>query len=99
MLDSEMEEIPKESAQQRANRIWNNARLQRKLVPTTKSPSLIAVQDEQFDRVLARFKTEIRSIMLGPQRNNLNNYLIALQIKHKALLKEKLRRLMEKDNE
>jgi hypothetical protein len=100
----DMKDIPKESAQQRATRIWNNARIQRSTIKPIYDTNHDAAEylknhEAQLNRTLSKFNKELREIMLNNAKENIRNYRDALKAQHITLLKEKLRRLQLKEQE
>ena len=87
------DEPPRESARERAARIWHNAQIiklkQQKKDPLTTTPP-------------RKIKAIIRELLSNMAINNneiMKNYAIVLNERRKRLLKEKLKRLQEQENE
>jgi phage-related protein len=102
------EHEPKEKARSKAERKWGNADVrkrvkQRQEKPTTVDPdakpeiaeviSNEGRRDGRVNRFENRFKRDIRKMMDGQARLNLELYAMVLDRRHRKLLAEKLRRL------
>jgi hypothetical protein len=99
---------PNEPLRTKAERKWRNNDLRRRIIeerqkPKAKEPSKepeiaeTIINEDRVDgpvkRFETRFKKEIRSMMEGHARRNLEFYYAALQHRRGLLLKEKLKRL------
>jgi hypothetical protein len=102
------EHEPKEKARIKAERKWTNADVRRRvkqrqekpqLVDSDAKPAVAAVitnegrRDGSVNRFENKFKRNLRTMMEGQAKVNLQIYAIWLDQRHRVLLKEKLRRL------
>jgi hypothetical protein len=79
-------EIPKETARQRARRIWSNNKLSKEY----KNPS-----SKQQTQPPTRMKSELIKILYNREYDTVKYYLIALRARKRKLLKAKLARIIE----
>jgi hypothetical protein len=79
-------DIPKETAREKATRIWRNNEIIRSL----NQPTATVQQPAP-----SKLRNEILSILNSKNTEIIKNYIIMLNIRKRKLLKEKLRRLME----
>lgn len=96
----ELPDPTKESAMERASRIWQNAKIQRKYaISDNIKVDLNKVEKEYDERrmnsTLARFSAEVKEIVNSNNQNMIKQYLATIRHKKYKLLKEKLRRLKE----
>lgn len=89
-----MHDIPLESARQRAMRIWRNSRILADKQPTTD-------KEKPLPYRYVRLRREIMSVFNSKNQEVVEQYAIALNQQYKRLLREKLRRLenMEQNDE
>jgi hypothetical protein len=76
----------KETARERAKRIWNNNRIIRESQATDQSP-------QPTRHNASTLKHEILKIFADKNQETLRNYIIAINERRRRLLREKLRRL------
>jgi hypothetical protein len=101
-------EPPNEPLRTKAERKWRNNDLRRRIIEERKKPKAkyprkepeiaeTIINDGRRDgpvkRFESRFKKEIRTMLEGHARRNLEFYYAALQHRRAILLREKLRRL------
>lgn len=86
-----------ETAEERARRYWRNNRIlsqineeQSEIEESINQP---IVPTNNYLEQLAKFKYDIRRIILQRPTEMLTQYLIAIQVRKNKLLREKLRRL------
>jgi hypothetical protein len=93
----------KESARERATRIWHNARIQRSVAQSKtdeeKEIKQTITHIRHVDRSITQLKIEIRKLFEQKPNNIIMGYYLALKNQRRKLLEEKLRRLLkEQDN-
>ena len=101
-------ETPKEPLRDVASRKWRNNQIRRRLTEEKQKPKLVdpdkepepadvIINDGRVDGPIKRFedkfKKEIRDMMEGHTRRNLQLYAASIERRRYMLLKEKLRRL------
>jgi hypothetical protein len=93
-------EPPKESARDKAERIWRNNQIINNYRPRATSqkpePTLLEKINPESSR---RIKCEIEKILAQKHDNMIRNYVISLKVRRHKLLKEKLKRLLERNHE
>jgi hypothetical protein len=98
----------KERARLRAERKWKNSEVRKRVKQRQEKPKLVdpdakpevaevitneGRRDGRVNRFENKFKRDIRLMMEGQAKLNLQIYATQLQHRHRVLLKEKLRRL------
>jgi hypothetical protein len=98
----------REKARLRSERKWNNADVRKRVKQRQEKPKLVdpdakpevaevisneGRRDGRVNRFENKFKRDIRLMMEGQAKLNLQIYATHLQHRHRVLLKEKLRRL------
>jgi hypothetical protein len=79
----------KESAKDKAMRIWRNSRLIKDY-----RPPITEEQPEHIIEPPSRIRVEITKIVIEKNADMVRNYAAALTVRRRKLLKEKLRRLI-----
>jgi hypothetical protein len=86
-----MTDTRKESARQRATRIWHNERIIRHLRHHEEPP--------QHQKVPQTLRYELMQIFSTKNQETIRHYIIAINERKRRLLKEKLKRLKEQISE
>jgi hypothetical protein len=86
------DEPPKETARERAMRKWRNHHILKQVVADGVEPATMKWHNS------SKLKKEILAIFRTKNTDILMNYMIAIKLRRRKLLKEKLRRLRESEN-
>jgi hexokinase len=77
-----MFDAPKETARERAARIWRNNQIQQKIQELDEIiEEPLTITDEQLDQITARFRREMRKIIKQRTHKSLLHYLIMKRLK------------------
>jgi hypothetical protein len=90
----------KETARQRAQRIWRNNFIQHyNIIDDTSDPdwNKIIEEDKQLNTIRARVSHEVRKIIYSKNTEIVTHYIISLRERRRRLLKEKLARLQKSE--
>jgi vacuolar-type H+-ATPase subunit H len=88
------DELPKESARQRAQRIWRNNHIQKWAKYPEQIDSTIIEDEKRSNQIMARINRSIREVLTESNHTKAVSYYMELiRLRKRRLLKEKLRRL------
>jgi len=92
---------PKETARQKASRLWHNRYVQSHItiIDDTSEPDWerIIAEDKQFQKVRSQLASEVCKIFSTNNDSIINKYMVMLRVRKIRLLQEKLRRLKESE--
>lgn len=97
------EDPPIETARERATRIWRNHYIQHHytIIDDTSDPNWkkIVEQDKRLNSIRSKISRMILTVLLGKNDKAITYYRLALEARHRRLLKEKLKRIRNNANE